>query len=157
VGNKFRDKHGKIRKWPKKGESSKLEYNIQELVSKMFTAAGVGREAPTAAPLPKNLVRRPHAIAPQFTAALSKQVKKEQLEWVQLQSAPEDGPVGVPLLKKHKRKIFYSTSTTWLKASGESTGFWTCGTRKNHLSGLLVVPLSKKRMLALGKFRLSTW
>ena len=30
VGNKFRDKHGKIRKWPKKGES-KLEY-IQELV-----------------------------------------------------------------------------------------------------------------------------
>jgi hypothetical protein len=60
VGNKFRDKHGKICKWPKKGES-KLQCT-HELVSKMI-AADVGREAPATAPLPKNLVRRPHTIA----------------------------------------------------------------------------------------------
>jgi hypothetical protein len=59
VGNKFRDKHSKIRKWPKKGES-KLEYT-QELVLKMI-AADVGREVPAATPLPKNLVRRPHVV-----------------------------------------------------------------------------------------------
>ena len=34
-------------------------------------------------------------------------MKKEQLERAQLQSAPEDDPAGVPLLKKYKRKIFY--------------------------------------------------
>ena len=49
AGKKHRDKHGKIRKWPKKGESSKLECT-QELVSKLI-AADVGREAPATAPL----------------------------------------------------------------------------------------------------------
>ena len=105
MGKKFRDKHGKIRKWPSTKGDNKLEY-IQDLVSKMI-AAGVGREAPATSPLPKNLVRRPHTIAPQYTAALSKQVKKEQLQRVQLQSAPKDDPVGVPLLEKYKRKVFY--------------------------------------------------
>ena len=115
VGEKFRNKHGKIRKWPADKGDSKLAY-LQELVVKMI-AADVGREAPAATPLPTNLVRRPHTIAPQFTTALSKKVKKEQLERVQLESAPKDDPVGVPLLAKYKQKIFFENDVP-LKEQG---------------------------------------
>jgi hypothetical protein len=46
-------------------------------------------------------------IAPEHTSALSKRVKAEQLTTTRKASAPEDDPVGVPLLAKCRMKLFY--------------------------------------------------
>jgi hypothetical protein len=99
----FRDKCKKIKKWPAKGEDK--QKHVQELVLKMI-AADADTAAPETMALPTNLVRRPQMTAPEHTSALSKRVKAEQLTTMRKASAPEDDPVGVPLLAKHRMKLF---------------------------------------------------
>jgi hypothetical protein len=70
-------------------------------------AADAGTAAPETMALPTNLFRRPQMRAPEHTSALSKRVKAEQFTTTRKASAPEDDPVGVPLLAKHRMKLFY--------------------------------------------------
>ena len=104
VPSSFRNKHGKILKWPEKG-GAKLPY-IQQLVLLMIKA-DVGRTDPAVMAMPTNLVRRPPTIAPQHTSALSIRIKAEQLVRVKDAAAPKDDPIGGPLLAKYKSKLFY--------------------------------------------------